>query len=341
MKKIIKIIVWILVLILLFSYLNYKSSINKPFKEGDDVVFVIEKGEGVKAISGDLRTKDLIISSDYFEIYVRLSKLDSKMQAGEYLLNPSMSIKDIAHKLSEGLSLSREKTIKIIEGWNMKDAGSYLQKEMSLSDAELQDFKNKNLHDYAKFLDDDSFLNELPSNISLEGYFFPDTYRVFNDANLDDVVEKVLNNFNDKISAEMISDIKKQGKTLNEIISMASVIEKEVRSEQDMKIVSGIFWNRIEIGQALESCATLAFILGENKKQYTYEDTEIKSPYNTYKNTGLPPGPIANPGLNAINAAIYPEKTNYYYFLSRFDNGETVFSKTYDEHLRNKTKYLQ
>ena len=120
MKKIIKIIVWILVLILLFSYLNYKSSINKPFKEGDDVVFVIEKGEGVKAISGDLRTKDLIISSDYFEIYVRLSKLDSKMQAGEYLLNPSMSIKDIAHKLSEGLSLSREKTIKIIEGWNMK-----------------------------------------------------------------------------------------------------------------------------------------------------------------------------------------------------------------------------
>jgi UPF0755 protein len=339
MKKILKYIVIILLLILIFSYLNYKSAIDKSFEEGDKQIFIIEKGEGLKNISANLKKENLIISEDYFEIYVRLSKLDSKLQAGEYLLNPSMSIKDIAKRLSEGLSLSQEKTIKIIEGWNISDISNYLQKEINSSG--FYDLKNKKIKDYLSLLSENSVLRDISAEDSLEGYFFPDTYRIFNEASLDDVVLKSLNNFNEKISLEMKEDIKKQGKSLEEIIAMASLIEKEVRSAEDMKIVSGIFWNRIEIGQALESCATLAYILGENKKQYTYEDTEIKSSYNTYKNPGLPPGPIANPGLNAIQAAVYPEKTNYYYFLSRADDGETVFSKTYDEHLKNKAKYLQ
>jgi UPF0755 protein len=122
---------------------------------------------------------------------------------------------------------------------------------------------------------------------------------------------------------------------------MASVIEKEVRSANDMKIVSGIFWNRIKNGQALESCATLAYILGVNKSQYSYEDTRINSPYNTYINRGLPAGPIANPGLKAIEAAIYPEDTAYNYFLTASETGETIFSKTYQEHLNNKNKYIK
>ena len=122
---------------------------------------------------------------------------------------------------------------------------------------------------------------------------------------------------------------------------MASILEKEVRSEQDMKIVSGIFWDRIKIGQALQSCATLAFVLGVNKVQYTYTDTQIISPYNTYKHKGLPPGPISNPGLKALNAAVEPIKTEYNYFLSRPDTGETVFAKTLDQHNANKAKYLK
>lgn len=108
-----------------------------------------------------------------------------------------------------------------------------------------------------------------------------------------------------------------------------------------MKIVSGIFWDRIANGQRLESCATLAYILGESKPQYTLADTQINSPYNTYRNDGLPPTPINNPGLKAIRAALYPTKTDYNYFLSRPDTGETVFSKIYQEHLANKAKYLK
>ena len=139
----------------------------------------------------------------------------------------------------------------------------------------------------------------------------------------------------------MRAEIAWQKKTIYEIVTMASIIEKEVRSRADMKIVSGIFWDRIKNGQGLESCATLAYILGVNKPQYTLEDTKIDSPYNTYKYRGLPPGPIANPGLNAIQAAIYPEFTANNYFLSDPATGQTIYSQTLEEHNLNKYKYLK
>ena len=169
---------------------------------------------------------------------------------------------------------------------------------------------------------------------------FPDTYRIYIDADLDDIIRKMLGNFDGKLTAKMREDISKQGKTIYEIVTMASLIEKEVRTEKDMKIVSGIFWNRIKNGQALQSCASLAYILGVNKAQYTTEDTKIISPYNTYQNPGLPPGPISNPGIQAIKAAIYPTDTDYNYFLTNPANGETIFSKTFNEHIKNKNKYL-
>jgi len=151
----------------------------------------------------------------------------------------------------------------------------------------------------------------------------------------------MLSNFDSKFTPEMRAEIENQGKTVYEIVTMASIIQKEVRSEKDMKMVSGIFWNRIKNGQALESCATLAYILGENKPQYTYEDTRIDSPYNTYMNRDLPPGPIANPGIEAIKAAIWPTDSNYNFFLSSSDGGETIYSRTFEEHVRNKEKYLR
>ena len=138
----------------------------------------------------------------------------------------------------------------------------------------------------------------------------------------------------------MRKDIKAQDRTIYEIITMASIVEKEVRILEDMKTVAGIFWDRIKYGQALESCASLAYILGESKVQYSVADTKIDSPYNTYKNPGLPPGPISNPGLNAVRAAIYPEYTSYNYFLSDPQTGDTIFSKTFEEHKQNKQKYL-
>jgi UPF0755 protein len=187
------------------------------------------------------------------------------------------------------------------------------------------------------------FLRVLPDNATLEGYLFPDTYRIFKDAAAEDIVVKMLANFDKKLAPETRAEISRQGKTLPEIITMASLIEKEVRGADDMKIVSGIFWNRIKNGQALQSCATLAYVLGVNKAQYSEADTKVDSPYNTYQNRGLPPGPIANPGLNAIIAAVYPVQTDYNFFLTAEVNGasKVIYSRTYDEHLRNKGKYLR
>jgi UPF0755 protein len=244
-------------------------------------------------------------------------------------------------KLTSGQTISKERNIKIIEGWNIKDINSYLQKNNIIPDDSFKNYAGAPIGGWSFKIERPDFLAEAPTAADLEGFLFPDTYRIFVDATAEDIIIKTLANFDNKLTPDMRAAIKEQGKSIYQIITMASVVEKEVRSAADMEIVSGIFWDRIKNGQPLESCATLAYILGENKKQYTLEDTKIESPYNTYQNQGLPPGPIANPGLNAIKAAIYPKYTDYNYFLSRSDNGETVFSKTYEEHLANKAKYIK
>ena len=139
----------------------------------------------------------------------------------------------------------------------------------------------------------------------------------------------------------MRADISKQNKSIYDVITMASLIEKEVRTAEDMKIVSGIFWDRIKYGLPLQSDATLSYVLDDKIGGHTIEQTKIDSPYNTYKYRGLPPGPIANAGLNAIQAAINPIYTDYVYFLSEPEGGKTIYSKTLDEHNANKNKYLR
>jgi UPF0755 protein len=231
-----------------------------------------------------------------------------------------------------------ELTIKIIEGWNLKQISNYLESfggTLALSSLEIEDLR------VSDFKEEYSFLSEAPDKSSLEGYLFPDTYRIYASSSALEIAYKMLDNLDNKLTLQMRQDIISQKKDLHEIITMASIIEKEVTASTDMSIVSGIFWNRIRAGQALQSCATLAYILGENKPQYSYEETRTPSNYNTYLHQDLPPGPISNPGIMAITAAIYPKETNYNYFLSDPKTGDTIYAKTYDEHLQNKNKYLK
>jgi len=351
MKKIIAISISVIFVILISGILIYNYKISTPISQtAKDVSFVIKSGEGVKSISADLLAKGLIKSKLFFELYIWKNKFGSNLKAGEYVLSPSLSIKEIVRTLIAGNVASKEKTIKVIEGWNSKEIADYFETEgMFKSDDFLNltgypkiDYReNKTLMKPFDYSANYTFLTDKPSYRGLEGYLFPDTYRIYKEATPDSVIRKMLNNFDNKLTPELRAEIKKQGKTIYEIVTMASIIQKEVRNEKDMKIVSGIFWNRIKNKQALESCATLAYILGENKAQYSYEDTRIDSPYNCYMNRGLPPGPISNPGIEAITAAIYPEDTNYNYFLSSSETGETIYSRTFEEHVRNKAKYLR
>ncbi|MCX6796968.1 MAG: endolytic transglycosylase MltG [Candidatus Doudnabacteria bacterium] len=168
----------------------------------------------------------------------------------------------------------------------------------------------------------------------------------------EELIKKALDNFCKKITPDMLSDIKARDLTLFDIITLASIIEKETGRnaitpqqkqmlDEERKIIAGIFYNRLNIGMALESDATINYITGRNNPSPTQEDLSVNSPYNTYKNKGLPPGPISNPSLSSIMAAIYPAQTDYFYFLHKQPSGEAVFSKTFEEHVKNKFKYLK
>lgn len=246
-----------------------------------------------------------------------------------------------AQKAAEAAAALRMKPdvqVRIIEGRNLKQIEASWRENKELGLIFSKSLANETAGDWSSRF---SFLKSVPAKSSLEGYLFPDTYRIYASSTAEEMIAKMLSNFEDKVTPDILSDIKAQGRSLSEVITLASLIEKEVRSSSDMEIVSGIFKNRIESGQPLQSCATLAYILGENKPQYSEADTKVESPYNTYRHKGLPPAPIANPGLRAIKAALHPTDTKYNYFLTRPDTGETVFSRTYDEHLANKAKYLK
>jgi len=169
----------------------------------------------------------------------------------------------------------------------------------------------------------------------------PDTYRVYADADLkEEVLAKIFNNLEGKITAEMRSEIKNQGRSFYEILTMASMVEREAQAEEDMKMVADIFWRRLDMNWALQSCATVNYITGKNDPGVTNVDRAIDSPYNTYLHPGLPAGPIGNPGLNAIKATIYPTSNDNWYFMSGKD-GEMYYGRTLDEHNTNVYKYLR
>ena len=314
-----------------FFYFRYQVYYSHGSYQGVKI-FHIEKGEGGSAISKNLASNNLIRGNWYFVYYLKSHNLSSKILPGDYELSGKMTIPEISIKITQEQNISVKITFP--EGWDSRKIAERLSVNGFSGDEFSTIVKNPSYELTSNY----SFFSMLPKNTSLEGYLFPDTYFFSQKLTSEDVVKKFLNNFDNRLSSDLREAIKKQGKSLEDVITMASIIEREVKNEEDKKIVSGIFWNRIKNGQPLQSCATIAYILGENKKQYSFEDTRIESPYNTYLNQGLPPGPISNPGLSSIEAAVYPNDTNYNYFLSDPDTGKTIFSKTIEEHNANKYK---
>jgi len=330
MKKTLSIILRIIIICLflvLGAFLFVWRQIKTPVGESDATQpVVIEKGEGIKMIGNDLEKAGLIRGKFYFELYVYLSD-NKNLQAGEYELSPSMAMPEIVGILSGGKVSSNEVRITIPEGFNIKEIDARLAANSLIKPGDLINYKPA--------------ISDSPLAISnLEGYLFPDTYIFSKDAALDDIVGKILDNFNAKVDSAMLEEIENQGKTLEQILTMASIVQQEAMSREEMPKIAGVFYNRLDIGMALQSDATVNYVTDKGMRQPLLSDTEIDSPYNTYEYKGLPPGPICNPGLDAIKAAIYPTKSDYLYFLHPL-NAPTVFSKTLDEHNANKAKWLK
>jgi UPF0755 protein len=296
--------------------------------------FEIKSGERTQEIGQALEDSQLVKGKYYFDYYIWKTGSKGKILAGKYELKGSMTIPEIVQVLSLGEIVSNEVKVTFPEGISAKKMADILSQKGFDGEVFLTDIKSG-----AGIADAYGFLESKPPSASLEGFLFPDTYIFFKNAKSGQIVDRMLLNFDEKLTPKMREDINSQGKNIFDIVTMASVLEKEVRTADDMKIASGIFWDRIGVGMPLQSCATIAYVLGTEKKQYSIADTQTPSPYNTYINKGLPPGPIDNPGINSILAAIYPTKTEYNYFLTDPATGKTIFSKTLEEHAANKVKY--
>jgi len=322
--------------ILVTAWIWFTYQINlRPSQDKANIIFVIEEGRGVNEISEGLFELGLINNKLAFEIYAWLWGKEDEFIAGLYNLNKGMTIRELTRYLTTEAT-PRERDIIIIEGWNSKQIADYLEKEGIVSGTDFLNYVSKV---NPELKSDYQFLEDLDIDESLEGYLFPDTYRIFNKATTSEIVGKMLTNFDKKLTTDLREEIARQGQTIEEIITLASIIEKEVATDEDRKIVSGIFQKRLRDNYPLQSDATVNFITGKGLVQPTREDTQIDNRYNTYKYLGLPPGPICNPGISSIMAVIYPNQTPYYYFLTTPD-GQVIYSKTYNEHLRNKQKYL-
>lgn len=316
------------------SFFYFYQSIYWPQSAAvEKKIFSIESGAGVKEIAKNLEQEGFIKKNFFFWLYVLLKKHDRNLKAGKYFLSPSMSVSEIAVRIMSG-EADAEK-ITIVEGWNLKNIAEQLERMELLSPKEIFDITEKK--DFSQEFD---FLKDKPKNQSLEGYLFPDTYFVSRGESVEIIIRKILANFGEKLSQPLREEISRQQKTIFEIITMASLIEKEVRTKEEKKLVSGILWKRLEEGYRLEVDATINYITGKNNTSASFVDLAIDSPYNTYKYYGLPAGPIANPGLESILAAIYPKESNYWFYLST-PEGETLFSRTLAEHNIKKTKYLR
>jgi len=339
-----------LVLILGISFSAYFfTKVNKAASsESSPKSIMVDKGMTTKQIAARLRDEKIINSPFIFSLYAYLHGAAAKIQAGEYILDANMSIAEIVDVLTQGKVKASDRKAIIIEGWTNKQVADYLAGRSNNrfnSDSFSQVLSNTNFE--FKF-------NADAKPFGYEGFLFPDTYELAKDFMPEQIINPMLKNFENKITPQILNDIKNKNLKLSDVVILASIVEKEVgRSgsasltkealaalQKERELVASVFYNRLKAGMPLQSDATVNYITGRSDRQARTEDLKVKSPYNTYLFPGLPKGPIGNPGLGSIKAAIYPANSDYLYFLNK-ENGEAVFARTLDEHNANKAKYLK
>ncbi len=282
------------------------------------VDFAVDKGEGLRSIANKLEEAKLIRSRIAFFLLTRMGP-GKNIQAGYFRLSPSMNAATIAEHLTQG---SSDVWVTTVEGWRNEEIALKL----------VQELEN---------IPENEFLK-----VAKEGFMFPDTYLLPKDASASAVARIFLKNFDTKVTPDIRRTIEAKGLTLEEAITIASLVEREARFDADRPLVASVVLNRLRIGMKLDIDATVQFAIGYFapektwwKKNLTIEDIAIDSPYNTYKNNGLPPTPIANPGLAVIKAVAEAPKTDYLYYISD-STGAMHFAKTIEEHDANIKKYL-
>ncbi len=320
----------VLILLGLFAaslYAAYRYQL-RPMSAGQAkaVSFEIPQGMGVPSIANRLKSAGLIRDKNVFAFYVNLHGLRGALQAGSYSLSSKLSTPEIADILSKGkiksnlLVIPEGSTLVKIEALAAKHGITPGQFKAALKDSY-----------------DGKYLAQRPKEVDLEGYLFPEGYQMTNSTTAHQLIQKMVTAFDQKISTNLIDAFAAQGLSLHQGLTLASIIEHEVANASDRPIVAQVFLSRLASGQALQSDVTVIYASIQTGQPF---NTQLDSPFNTYRYKGLPVGPICSPGLDALNAAAHPAKTDYTYFIAD-KNGKTHFAHTLDQHNANISKYLK
>jgi UPF0755 protein len=287
----------------------------------------ILRGENVFQIANDLKAEGYVSSKVFFVYEVLATGNFKKLKAGEYAFEGE-SQRRIIDKLASGETLT--KSVTVVPGWDISDVANELKGSGVEGWQRLEDLKAADLKR------DFDFLGDAPGNAGLEGYLYPDTYQTGTKQTATDLARTMLGNFGTKLSPQLRQEILAQGKNVADVLNMAAMLEKEVKTLADKRTVAGILWKRLDAKMPLQVDSTLLYYKAGTAGAI---DKESESPYNTYRYSGLPAGPICNPGIESITAAVEPAESPYWYYLSAKD-GTTVFAKNYGDHLINKAKYI-
>lgn len=313
------------------------AKIEKPATESSDTEVVEERRINIKIreglstaeIADRLAEKGVIGSSLKFRILARLRGYDDKLRPGSYSFTTDMSYEEVFAKLLTG----EKKLIKftVPEGFGVKEIAERLYNlELVNKEDFLQAATNFAPYDYMRKRKNVFF--------AAEGFLFPDTYTVESDVEIDELLDLMSSTFDQKLKPEMRIQAEKMGLSVYDLITLASLVEREVRYPEDRSVVAQVLLKRLKLNMPLQTDATLQYLMDAPKEEVSIADTQIDSPYNTYQHTGLPPGPIANPGMASIEAVLHPSETEYLYFVAD-RQGHNHYAYTYEEHLNLVNKY--
>jgi UPF0755 protein len=298
---------------------------------GQEQSFTIEMGEPVDSVANHLESVGLIRDAESLRTYLVYSGLDTSIQAGDYQLSTAMSPSSVAHELQD--ATPEEITFVVLPGWRMRDRSFLSTSGLSIT---AEGFLSAGQTPPQEF----EFLRGAETS---EGFLYPDSYILPRETTAAELVNELVRNFALRLSRDIENGFKKQGLTVYQAVTLASLVEREAVQEEEQPRIASVYLNRLRIGMKLDADPTVQYAIGYNILQQTWWtnplnllDLQLNSPYNTYMYGGLPPTPIANPGLSALRAVAFPAETTYYFFRAKCnDSGLHEFAETFDEHLEN------
>lgn len=338
MKKLFTVLVIIATCAAAYFFVNnYVKENLEAVDRNDETKIVVEipSGSTTNDIADILLENNLIKNTLTFKYYAEKTKRDSQLKAGSFVLSKSMNADELLQALIKGGSSGNTSNITIIEGLILEDAAKSISTQLDLSYEKLLEIMNN----AQMFKDDFEFLKDNPEIKNLQGYLMPDTYNVYINSSEEDIIKVLLSQFDEFYVAEIKPRMENSKLSFQEVINLASIVEKEALLDEERDEVAAVFLNRLDIDMKLQSCATVNYAHGEWKERLTYEDIAIDSPYNTYVVEGLPPAPINSPGKVSILGVLEPADVDYLFFVAKGD-GSHYFSNNYDEHIDAANEYL-